>query len=71
MVLSKNLGGVKVTGNVHNEVKKLRRNCEERRFDNAVKAHNRSEKHIDPHQMLISSMHGVAAGNTLRDDDGS
>ena len=47
---------MKVSGNAQDEVKKLKRHCEERRFDNTVKAHNRREKHIKPHEMLISSM---------------
>ena len=55
-VCSKVLGGVKVGGNAHDEVRKLKRYCEERRVDNAVKAHNGREKHIDPHELLISSM---------------
>ena len=55
-VLSKNLGGVKVSGNRHNEAQKLRGFCEERRFDNAMKLHNKREKHIRAHTMLISSM---------------
>ena len=56
MVCSKVLGGVKVGGYVQEEVKKLRRYCEERWFDDEVKAHNRREKHIGPHELLISSM---------------
>ena len=30
--------------------------CEDGRFDKAVISHNRREKHIDEHKMLISSM---------------
>ena len=45
-----------VSGNVHNEVRKSKHYCDERRFDNAVKEHNRREKHINPHELLISSM---------------
>ena len=56
--LLKNLGGVKVSVNTQEEVKKLRLYCEERRFDNAVKAHNRGEKHIDLHQMYIQACSG-------------
>ena len=55
-VFTKVLGGVKVGGPSCEEVKKLRKYCEERRFDNAVKAHNMGNKHIDPHELLISSM---------------
>ena len=55
-VLSKGLGGVNVGGNEQEEVKKLRRYCEARRFVNAVSAHSWREKHVDPHEMLISSM---------------
>ena len=54
VICSKVLGEVKVGGNLH--VKKLRRYCEERRYDNSWKAHNRREKHIDPHELLTSSM---------------
>ena len=53
VVCTKVLCGVKVGGNVNEEVKKLKRYCEERRFDNAVKAHNRGDKHIDSHELLI------------------
>ena len=40
-VLTKVLSEVKVGGPSCEEVKKLRKYCEERRFDNAVKAHNK------------------------------
>ena len=55
-VLSRNLGGVNVAGNRNDEVKKLRKLCADRRFDLALKRHNSREAHIQPHQMLITSM---------------
>ena len=55
-VLSRNLGGVKVAGNLNDEVKKSRNLCADRRFDLALKRHNSREEHIQPHQMLITSM---------------
>ena len=56
LVLSRNLGGVKVAGNQHDEVQKLRKVCEDRRFDIALKRHNAREEHIQAHTMLITSM---------------
>ena len=55
-VLSRNLGGVNVAENWNDEVKKLRKLCADRRFDLALKRHNSREEHIQPHQMLITSM---------------
>ena len=40
VVLSRNLGGMRVGRNKHNEVQKLKKYCEERRFDMAIKRHN-------------------------------
>ena len=58
VVLSRNLGGVRVGGNKHDEVQKLRKYCEERRFDIAIKRHNSNveEDHIKGDTMLITSM---------------
>ena len=55
-VLSRHLGRVKVGGNQHDEVQKLRKVCEDRRFDIALKRHNAREEHIQAHTMLITSM---------------
>jgi len=55
-VLFKNLGGIEVGGNRQSEVQKLRRFCEERRFNNAIKHHNNDGEHIQAHKMLITSM---------------
>ena len=57
-VLSKNLGGMKVAGNRQDEVQRLRKFCEERRFDIAIKRHNNSidGEHIQADKMLIMSM---------------
>ena len=54
-VLFKNLGGIEVGGNRQSEVQKLRRFCEERRFNNALTLHNKGEKHMQANT-LISSM---------------
>ena len=56
LVLSRNLGGVKVAGNLNDEVQKLKKLCADRRFDLALKRHNAREEHIQLHQMLITSM---------------
>ena len=58
VVLSRNLGGVSVAGNRHNEVQKLKKYCEERRFDVAIKRHNNNiqEDHIRGDTLLITSM---------------
>ena len=55
-VLSRNLGGMKVAGNRNDEAQKLRKVCEDRRFDIALKRHNAREEHIQAHTMLITSM---------------
>ena len=55
-VLSRNLEGMKVAGNRHDEVQKLRKLCEDRRFDVALKRHNSGESHIQANTMLITSM---------------
>ena len=54
-VLSRNLGGMKVVGNLNDEVQKLRKVCEDRRFDIALKRHNAREEHIQAHTMLITA----------------
>ena len=71
VVLSRNLGGVSVAGNRHNEVQKLKKYCEERRFDMAIKRHNNNiqEDHIRGDTLLITSMH-MASGNSLWIYDG-
>ena len=58
VVLSRNLGGVRVSGNKHDEVYRLRKYCEERRSDMAIKRHNSNveEEHIKGDTMLITSM---------------
>ena len=58
VVLSRNLGGMKVGGNKHDEVQKLRKYCEERRFNMAIKRHNSNVEveHIKGDTMLITSM---------------
>ena len=58
VVLSRNLGGMRVGGNKHDEVHKLKKYCEERRFDMAIKRHNNNiqEDHIRGDTMLITSM---------------
>ena len=58
VVLSRNLGGMRVAGNKHNEVHKLKKYCEEGRFDMAIKRHNNNiqENHIQGDTMLITSM---------------
>ena len=50
-VFTKVLGGVKVGVPSCEEVRKLKQYCEERRFYNAVKAHNKGQKHIDQHEL--------------------
>ena len=56
LVLSKNLGGMKVAGNRNDEVQKMRKFCEDRRFDIALKRHNSGELHIQANTMYITSM---------------
>ena len=47
---------MKVAGNRNDEAQKLRKVCEDRRFDLALKRHNAREEHIQAHTMLITSM---------------
>ena len=58
VVLSRKLGGMRVGGNKHDEVHKLKKYCEERRFNMAIKRHNNNihENHIKGDIMLITSM---------------
>ena len=58
VVLSRNLGGMRVGGNKHDEVQKLKKYCEERRFDMAIKRHNNNiqQDDIKGDTMLITSM---------------
>ena len=60
-VLSRNLGGLKVAGNMNDEVQKLRKLCADRQFDLALKRHNAREEHIQPHQMFITGMQWTPA----------
>ena len=66
-VLSRNLGGMKVARNLNDKVQKLRKVCEDRRFDIALKRHNAREEHIQAHTMLIMSMQW--APDILQDDN--
>ena len=68
VVLSRNLGGMSVAGNTHNEVQKLKKYCEERRFDLAIKRHNNNiqENHIQGnayYEYAVASGYSLWYGN--------
>ena len=67
VVLSRNLGGVRVGGNKHDKVYRLRKYCEDRHFDIAIKRHN---SNVEEDHINVNHEYAVVSGNSLQNDDG-